>query len=158
KAAADWIGNLGKHDRNRAGELLQFRQRRIGRRYDYIWRQTDHFCRSGLYSVDVTAPPTILDAQVAAVDPAQPLQRVEERRDASLTFAIGLRVGPYQYGDPSNSIHWLRPCLERPRSRAAKQRDERAPPDHSITSSARCWRIQGTSRPSALAVLRLIPA
>ena len=28
-------------------------------------------------------------------------------------------------------------------------------PRHSITSSARCWRIQGTSRPSALAVLRL---
>src|SRR6516164_611901 len=27
---------------------------------------------------------------------------------------------------------------------------------HSITSSARCCRIQGTSRPSALAVLRLI--
>ena len=27
---------------------------------------------------------------------------------------------------------------------------------HSITSSARCWRNQGTSRPSALAVLRLM--
>ena len=27
---------------------------------------------------------------------------------------------------------------------------------HSITSSARCWRNQGRSRPSALAVLRLI--
>jgi hypothetical protein len=27
--------------------------------------------------------------------------------------------------------------------------------NHSITSSARCWRIQGTSRPRALAVLRL---
>src|SRR4051812_46141533 len=27
---------------------------------------------------------------------------------------------------------------------------------HSITSSARCWRCNGTSRPSALAVFRLI--
>src|SRR5712692_4383440 len=39
--------------------------------------------------------------------------------------------------------------------RAAQQRDERTPL-HSITSSARCWRCKGTSRPSALAVLRLI--
>jgi len=44
---------------------------------------------------------------------------------------------------------------DRPRRRAAEQCDELAPP-HSITSSARCWRIQGTSRPRALAVLRLM--
>ena len=39
--------------------------------------------------------------------------------------------------------------------RAAEQRDELAPP-HSITSSARASSVGGTSRPSALAVLRLI--
>src|ERR1700730_2747771 len=39
--------------------------------------------------------------------------------------------------------------------RAAGKRDELATP-HSITSSASCWRCKGTSRPSALAVLRLI--
>ena len=110
------------------GEPLQFRQRRIGRRYDYIWRRTDQFCRSGLYSVDITAPPVILDAQITAVDPAQPMQRVEERREASLTFAIGLRVGPHQRGDPSNSIRRLRARRERPRDgRATEQRDELAP-------------------------------
>src|SRR5262249_39375937 len=50
----------------------------------------------------------------------------------------------------------LRPRRERPRScSAAEQRDERAPP-HSITSSARASRLGGTSKPSALAVLRLI--
>src|SRR5262249_40369399 len=30
------------------------------------------------------------------------------------------------------------------------------PPHHSITSSASCWRRKGTSRPSALAVCRLM--
>jgi hypothetical protein len=46
--------------------------------------------------------------------------------------------------------------LERPRSlRAADERDEVAPL-HSITSSARASNVGGTSRPSALAVLRLI--
>src|SRR6516225_3055491 len=50
----------------------------------------------------------------------------------------------------------LRPRRERPRTRrAAEQPDERAAL-HSITSSARCCRNQGTSSPSALAVLRFI--
>src|SRR5262249_16324023 len=61
------------------------------------------------------------------------------------------------------SDHWhgllLRACREWPPGCcASEQRDERAALQlrvHSITSSARCWRIQGTSRPSALAVLRL---
>src|SRR5258707_5780041 len=40
------------------------------------------------------------------------------------------------------------------RRHAAEQRDELASV-HSITSSARCWRNQGRSRPSDLAVLKL---
>ena len=49
----------------------------------------------------------------------------------------------------------LRARRERPRRRAAEQRDELAPL-HSITSSARASSDGGTSRPSALAVLRLM--
>jgi hypothetical protein len=48
-----------------------------------------------------------------------------------------------------------RPRRERPRRRAAEQRDERASP-HSITSSARASSVGGISRPSALAVIRLM--
>src|SRR5262249_10261201 len=44
---------------------------------------------------------------------------------------------------------------DRPCSRPADERDELAPP-HSITSSARASSVGGTSRPSVLAVLRLI--
>src|SRR5262245_11055587 len=44
--------------------------------------------------------------------------------------------------------------FERPRRRAAEQRDELAP-FHSITSSARASTDDGISSPSALAVLRL---
>jgi hypothetical protein len=44
---------------------------------------------------------------------------------------------------------------QRPRRRAAEERDERAPA-HSITLSARASRVDGTSRPSAFAVLRLM--
>src|SRR5262249_47553108 len=49
----------------------------------------------------------------------------------------------------------LRARRERPRGRAAEQRDELAAA-HSITSSARASKLSGTVRPSALAVLRLI--
>src|SRR5262245_49462314 len=49
----------------------------------------------------------------------------------------------------------LRTRCERPRSRAAQQRDEVAPV-HSITSSAMASTFGGTVRPSALATFRLI--
>src|SRR5215470_2059797 len=55
--------------------------------------------------------------------------------------------------------HWhrrlLRPRRERPRGCTAEKRDELAAL-HSITSLARASSVGGTSRPSALAILRLI--
>jgi hypothetical protein len=53
------------------------------------------------------------------------------------------------------AVWLLRMRRERPRRRAAEERDELAP-FHSITSSARASSVGGTSRPSVLAVLRLI--
>src|SRR5262249_1514396 len=60
--------------------------------------------------------------------------------------------------DESNYRHRrpLRARRERPRRRAAEQRDELAAAAHSITSSARASSVGGTSRPSPLAVLGLI--
>src|SRR6516162_5200331 len=78
-----------------------------------------------------------------------------ERRDAGLSFRIvGGEV--HEYANAPHALSLLRARCERPRNRrAAEQRDERAPP-HSITSSARASSVGGTSRPSVLAVLRLI--
>src|SRR5262249_27702139 len=45
---------------------------------------------------------------------------------------------------------------ERPRHRTAEQRDELAALHHSITWSVRASNVVGTSRPSALAVIRLM--
>src|SRR6476469_2200990 len=50
----------------------------------------------------------------------------------------------------------LRSCREWPDCRTAEQRDELAAFHHSITSSASASSFAGISRPSALAVLRLI--
>ena len=62
----------------------------------------------------------------------------------------------HEHADAPHPLGLLRARRERPRRRrTAEQRDELAPL-HSITSSARASSVGGTSRPSALAVLRLI--
>src|SRR6516165_3320714 len=93
----------------------------------------DQFCRRGLYTARIASVPAILDLDVTAIDPAEPLKRVKKCPDASLTFPIGPRVGRHQHPDPPEL---LRLCDAWPRRRAAEKRDEIAPPDHSITSSA----------------------
>src|SRR5262249_9647194 len=60
-----------------------------------------------------------------------------------------------KHAEPDGPTRMLRPRHYRPRRRAAEQRDEGAPV-HSITSSARASSVGGTSRPSVLAVVRLM--
>src|SRR5215469_12719637 len=61
----------------------------------------------------------------------------------------------YQPADAANPLSLLCVPLERPRCRRAEHSNKLAPP-HSMTSSARSSMLDGTGRPSALAVLRLI--
>src|SRR5262249_18056600 len=87
--------------------------------------------------------------------PAGFLQSLRERQETRLSFRI-VRSLSHEGADPPHAIGLPRARRERPRgSRSAEQRDERAAP-HSITSSARASKVGGTSRPSTLAVLRLI--
>src|SRR5262245_25838128 len=91
-----------------------------------------------------------------AVDPAQFPQPAQERRDAGSAFRI-VRGGAHEHADTSHLVGLLRACRERPCDcRAAEQRDELAPPHHSITSLASASSLSGIWRPSALAVLRLM--
>src|SRR5215207_9447375 len=98
--------------------------------------------------------PAGVNPQVAALAPAQLLQGLCKRREASLSFRI-LRCPIREYADAPHALVLLRDRRERPRRRAAEKPYE-LPPFYSITSSARASREGGTSRPSALAVLRLI--
>ena len=69
---------------------------------------------------------------------------------------VGLIIFPRPAADISHHRHArLRARRERPRRRAAEQRDEIATPHHSITSSASASSLSGTSTPSARAALRL---
>src|SRR5262249_35469428 len=89
----------------------------------------------------------------------QVLEPSQKCSEAGLTFGV-FRSPIHEHRDPPHPLGLLRARRERPgRCGAAEQRDELAafhPPTHSITSSARARSDDGTSKPSVLAVLRLI--
>src|SRR5262249_58401641 len=75
---------------------------------------------------------------------------------AGLPFPVVRRIRQ-QNADPQYPPSLLRARRERPRRRTAtEQRNELAPPNHSITSSASASSFAGICRPNALAVVRLI--
>ena len=61
--------------------------------------------------------PAVVDPHVAAVGPAQLLQRLQERRDAGLAFRI-VRGHVHEHADAPHALGLLRPRRERPRRRA----------------------------------------
>src|SRR5262245_50974744 len=95
--------------------------------------------------------PPILDCNVLALNEAcllkAPPECDHERREPSMRSAV-------KYSNQRGRLraHRERPC----RRRAPEQTNELAPRAHSITSSARASSVGGTSRPSTLAVLRLM--
>src|SRR3984885_10963472 len=106
-------------------------------------------CREDRQPVRMALGPAKLDGHVLPVDKAGFLQTLAER----LGF-LGIWGSTVKNPD-HRQRRLLRAGGERPRGyRAAKERDELAPP-HSITSSASASRFGGTLMPSALAVLRL---
>src|SRR5262245_11247173 len=97
--------------------------------------------------------PAILDGDIPTLDKASFAQAMAEGAQPARVPVGGCAAEIPDHRQPS----LLRPRRNRPRRcRTADQRDELAPPDHSITSSARATSVGGTWMPSAAAVLRLI--
>src|SRR5262245_57999418 len=119
-----------------------------------IRRERNQFGRVSANVVGIDSSPANVDPQVAADGPAEFLQLLLERAEPCLIFR-SVRGCGQEYADAPHPAALLPARRERPRCRAAEQRDELAASDHSITSSARASRVGGISRPSALAVVRL---
>src|SRR5262249_14856352 len=82
-------------------------------------------------------------------------KRLRERRVATPPHGIVLVPRQHEHADPPHAVALLRPRRERPSNgHSAEKSDELAPPNHSITSSARSIIDGGTVRPSAVAVAR----
>src|SRR5262249_45675955 len=95
--------------------------------------------------------PTLLDRDVAPFDPAKLAQSVDECINP---LTVSLAPTRAKIPDGRQLAGLLRKRRERPRSRAAEHRDERAP-SHSINSSACSRKASGIVRPIAFAVRML---
>jgi hypothetical protein len=136
---------------NACRRLLCDANRCISSRQDHVHASLHQIGRMYREPLSGHAVTRCIDHEVLAVGEAEPPQLVEQREMMRRIAWTGV-----QAAEAINPSGFLRPHRERPRSHAAEQRDELAAPDHSITSSARASSDGGTSRPSALAVLRLI--
>src|SRR5215475_8070223 len=137
-----------EHDGNCRGRLPGRLDERRRWRENHVHMHAHKPGRQRGQLIDVLRP-TPFDDDVRALDVAE----VTQARPQPLT--CGTLKGKPQKPDARRSRPLLRECGKRPRCRAAKQCYEVAPL-HSITSSARASSVGGTSRPSALAVLRLM--
>jgi hypothetical protein len=118
---------------------------------DHVGLQRDQFFREHLCLRTGRRKPSV-DADIAAFRPSTLFQPLSECREAS----PGLRIvfgECHEHADAPHALALLRARRERPRSRAAEQRDERAA-FHSITWSTRASSFAG--RRSPFAALRLI--
>src|SRR5262249_31495292 len=110
----------------------------------------DEIGRQRRQLIVVTIGPAILDQCIAALDITGLAQALPEGGDRTGILGGRCTVEESDHRDP----RLLRPRRKRPRRRAAEERDELAPQNHSITSSARSRIDGGMARPSAVAALR----
>src|SRR5215831_10018339 len=112
---------------------------------------SDQIGRQFWQLIVLTLPIAIFDGYIVALDITYFFQSFSERGREVRT-----RLGRSLVKETDHGHRWLlRPRRERPRGRAADQRDELAAP-HSITSSAVNNSRGGISSPSAAVTFRLI--
>jgi hypothetical protein len=122
---------------------------------DDVGLQADQLPRECSYPNGVITAPMKVDPQVAAIGPLQLRKRLRERGEATLPLGI-VFVIPHEHADAPHAVALLRACRERPSRRAAEERDEITPSNHSITSVASASTPGGTSMRSARAVCKLM--
>src|SRR5262249_34685230 len=155
EASADRVDDRREYDRHRAGQLLQYSRGRTEASDDYIRVEAEQLLRIFAETYNIPPAPADVHLLVAPVGPTQMRHRLLKAGDIGPMCYV-LRIHVHKHADPFRPLALLRARRHRPRRRAAEERDDLAPPDHSITSSARASSVGGTSMPSALAVFRLI--
>jgi len=182
ETAADRIGDLGEDRRYRSVHSAQRGHEDIAVGDDEVGRELYRFLGIGAYAFDIDAE-TIFKANITTFSPTELTQPLHQRIDATSGLWVGFRCANEDADTPDPLRLLLRARRDRPRRRAAEERDELAAADpwcpgrgaarsearrcardtrdevapaHSITSSARASKVGGTSTPSALAVFWLI--
>ena len=154
KTELDRIVADAEDDRDRRGRRLgRERRSEVPARGDHGHLTANQIGRQRRQAIVLTLRPAVFDRHVLALDIAGLLQALAKRAHA------GPRTSSADAAS-RNPITGIAGCC----ARAASGHAAAAPPSsvmnsrrsHSITSSARASSVGGTSRPSALAVLRLM--
>src|SRR5262249_30680682 len=151
--SGDGIRRIG-HNRNGGGGLLRCQCAGRAMGHEHIDIELHQLGCKLVEAVVITLGPPIVDDNVLALL----VSELAKARSQGVNLASVLSVRENaKKADPVNFPGWLRCRRERQgrRRSAAEQRDELAPL-HSMTSSASASNLSGISRPSALAVLRLM--
>jgi hypothetical protein len=119
-------------------------------RENHIWVQGHQLLRERTMLISAAGGEAIVDTDIAAFGPSAFCEALPKSRQPRLGLRIILGE-PHEHADAPHPLGLLRAGRERPRSRAAEQRDERAA-FHSITSSASESRLSEILTPSAFAV------
>jgi hypothetical protein len=111
--------------------------------------QADQLLRERSYPIDVTAGPTKVHPQVAAIGPTQTRKRLRERREARLPPGI-IFVVRHEHADAPDAAALLRPRREWPCGRAAEHSDEFAPSKANLHLPLLCeealWKENSTAQ------------
>src|SRR6516164_4584444 len=152
KPSRDRIGCYPEDDWNRRTRCLCREGRGSARRGNHVHTAANQIGCQRRQLIVVVLRPAELDRHVLAFDEGGPVQPAAE-------FGHEMR-GPLGRLTVKEANHQhrrlLRPRCDRPRCRAAEQRDKLAALHYSITSSARVSSGGGTVSPIAFAVLRLM--
>ncbi len=130
QAAADRIGDLDENNRHGAGDLLQRLHAGAANGDDHVGDERDQFPRVFPVLACIAGAPTILDADVGIIGPAQLLQPLLERRDVKARLRI-VRHPVHQHADAANSLRLLGARRKRPGGRGGESGDE-------LAASERC--------------------
>src|SRR5262245_31210619 len=153
KTEPDRVLGGNKGDRDRRGCRLGSGRRGGRARGDYSDLSANQFGRQLRQSIVLVLGEAVDDCYVLALHIADVFEA-----QAECAQTVRHRVRRSGIKEPNHRHgRLLRAHRERPRGRrAAEQRYEVAPADHSITSSASASSLSGIWRPSAFAVFRLI--
>jgi putative ABC transport system substrate-binding protein len=109
---------------------------------DDVGLRADQLLRVRSHPIDVSAAPPKVNPHVAGIGPTHGRKRLSERREERLRQGI-IFVVRHEHSDAPHAAALLSARRERPCRRAAEERDELTPSNHSITSSASASSVAG---------------
>src|SRR5262245_31019784 len=120
KATVHRFGNLGEKNRDRAFQAVKLPDGWITHSNDYIRRGLHQFRCKGPDLLDIAGAPTIINADIAVIIPAQNSDCFKESCEACLAGFIGLGVCRKQHTDTSYALALLCANGEWPYRRSAE--------------------------------------